>query len=71
MWEREAVVEGRKFYEWSDSYERVCIGFHAWTRVSVEIVVYVHGLQWEQSRTYMGCSGNSHVHTRVAVGMVV
>jgi hypothetical protein len=47
----------------------VQVFMHAW--VSVEIVVYVHGLQWEQSRTYMGCSGNNHVHTRVAVGIVV
>jgi hypothetical protein len=71
MWEREAVIEGIKFYEWSQSYEMVCTGFHACTWVSMEIAMYVHGLQWELSRTYMGCNGNSHVHTRVVVGIVV
>jgi hypothetical protein len=40
------------------------------TEVSVQVFVHVRGFQWEQSRMYVGCSGNSRVCTWVAVGTV-
>jgi hypothetical protein len=62
VWEREAITEGRKLDEWNESYISVRTGFRARTWVSKGTVVYICGLQREQSRTYEGCSGNNPIH---------
>jgi hypothetical protein len=59
VWEREVVIEGRK-----------CMSGANRTKVLVQFFVHVRGFQWEQLCTYMGCSGNNHVHMWVAVGTV-
>jgi len=51
---------GKKPYEWRELYESVRKSF-----------IHVRELQWEQSRTCAGCSGNSRVCTRFLVGTVM
>jgi hypothetical protein len=51
MWEREEVLEGRK-----------CVSGASHTERSIQVFVKVQGFQWEQSRMYVGCNGNSRVH---------
>jgi len=40
------------------------------SKVSVQVVVPVRVLQWEQSHMYAGCSGHNRICMQVVVGTV-